>query len=163
MSDVAIRTMHSSYSQGSLCFSFILRDFNFLLFFYNISFFLQRELMRSDYTACFLMSFLIFLTLLFVISFEDLLEILNNEVTREKHEGSLIVKKIRNEYQKMFRMNYKKELLKKVNNCEKENTPTVSEINKPKTNSESRANTSEIVHFNYLNRHSTARPHFRDL
>lgn len=96
----------------------------------------------------------VLLILLFVLSVQDLCEIIkNNEEDEESSKKEiLIAKKIRNEYQHVYKNNRKKELLAKSSNP-----------NKSTVDSKPGANTCKTVLFNYLNRHNTTRSHFTNL
>ena len=153
MTGIALESKQEAHVVQSLCFSFTIRDLNLLLIYYSASFFLYRELIRRDYTECCLIGLVALLSLLFILSVQDLCEtIKNNEEDESRKKETLIAKKIRTEYQHVYKNNRKKELLIKTNNS-----------NELTTNSEPSTNTCKTVHFNYLDRHNTTRSHFKDL
>lgn len=132
------------------CFSYNKKDIFSLLSFYIITFFIACIVFKGYVGSCALIAFLASLINLFIITAIDVFEKKTSEESRLHEEELLIMKKIRDEYQKIFRLKQKHALLLKIKPKEAEvEKNIISEAVSP-LNTE--LNVAQKVHFAFLNR-----------
>ena len=132
------------------------KDLILLFAFYNISYFLSWALIRSDLKVCFLIAFLISLFSILLFTIISLFEKINEE--EHKIVDDLTLKQLKDEYQRIYKIKRRNQLLKKAKGSSQEEG-VENLIDDPMINIETSGSTPNAVHFNFLNRHGTARLH----
>lgn len=138
------------------CFSFNKKDIIFLLSFYNVAFFACCLIFKSYIGACFLLAFLISLISLLIITAIDTLEKKHEEESKLHEEETQLRKKIEHEYQRIYKLKRKHELLKKIETLDTEKKYIISDIDSPSNIDLAQ---DKKVHFSYLNRFGTDDQH----
>ena len=139
------------------CFSFTSKDLIILLFVYNITYFTVCLLVKNDLVICILLAYLMTLVALSVFVTIDIIEKKDELETKQEEYEKQIIKKIKNEYQRIHRLKKKEELLMKAGYIEPEKMQKI--ITDIEMDFESAKNIIKQVHFAYLSRHGTTRFH----
>ena len=139
------------------CFSFNKKDIMLLLSFYNVAFFICCLALKSYIGVCFLTAFLVSLISLFIITAIDVLEKKQEEESKLHEEEIQLRKKIEHEYQRIYKLKRKHELLKKIGALDTKERKNIT------SNTDSPINTNltpdKKVYFSYLNRFGTDGEH----
>lgn len=131
------------------CFSYTKKDMFSFLSFYNITFFICCILLRGYLETCAMIAFLVSLIDLFIITIIDVFEKKNTEESKLHEEELLIRKKIRDEYQRIFRLKRRHKLLMGIKPKEaKAEKNIISGADNPVSRE---LNVVKKVHFAFLN------------
>ncbi len=131
------------------CFSFTWRDAKILLFLYNTTcFFLYWVLLRDDFSISMSTAMIVSLFSLMIITVHDIFEDKNIQRVRERETEILVRKKLKDEYQRVYRNNKREELLKISKNEDKNNH--ISDVGNPCENFSFNSIETKRVHFSYL-------------
>lgn len=130
------------------CFSYNRHDVILLFFFYNLTLLLSLSIAESDLVSCVATAFLVLLITLCVITTIDIFEKEAEEELKLQEEEKELRKNIWDEYQKIYKLKRKQELLFRIEgfHCNMAN---------PSSNSGNDFDSVNKVHFNYLNKFNT--------
>ena len=95
-------------------YSFSKQDFVILLAVYNLAYFVSWTIIKGHLAICFVIAFLASLLTFLIIVGIDVFDVAEKEENKLQHEEEKLMRKIRDEYQKVYRLKRKQELLKKA-------------------------------------------------
>ena len=134
-------------------YAFNKQDLIILLSVYNTAYLVFSTILKGHLIACFIIAVLVSLITLFVIVWIDLIKKSNDEENKIQYENELVRKKIRDEYQKIYRKKIKNELLIKAG-ClppeDAEKTIVVDHDEPPFSLNKDFEKVKKEVHFDYI-------------
>lgn len=133
------------------CFSYTGKDVILLLSFYNVIFFLCLGFLNGDPQYSLLIAFLGSLILLLFITSIEFIDKKHIEEKRMLEEEQNTIRKIRQEYQRVYRLKQKDELLTKIEALNQKMKKNISfDLDTPLEEVPSSDNPHKILHFSFL-------------
>ncbi|OGI18844.1 MAG: hypothetical protein A3B68_06330 [Candidatus Melainabacteria bacterium RIFCSPHIGHO2_02_FULL_34_12] len=145
--------MDNNSSNKIIYFSYSKRDVLLIFLLYAISCFVFIALVNGDLKGCILAAFAVALVTSFFVTLMHMLEILYSEIKQLKQERESFQKNIREEYQKIYRLRRKHELISRAISMESESEENVIlDVEDPRIGLNNGNGNSSSVHINYLNK-----------
>lgn len=135
------------------CFSYTGKDVILLLSFYNVTFFFCLGFLNGDPQYSLLIAFLGSLTLMLFITSIHFIDKKHIEEKRMLEEEQNTIKKIRQEYQRIYRLKQKDELLTKIEALNQKMKKNISfDLDTPPEEAFNSDNPHKMLHFSFLDK-----------
>jgi len=134
------------------CFAFTVQDTKLLLFLYNTTcFFFYWMFFNSDFNTAFTFAMLASLLGLFVITMNDIFQMQAKSEIERRREEIQVQEKLKAEYQKVYRIKRREDLIKRSAHYQAENKKNkICNVDSPPQQNSTSQSSLKSIHFSYL-------------